>query len=278
MMTFLSPKGLRAEVTEGIDLEYGVTLAGDRVSIGTGPGDDLRLGAGDVVPGHLTFERRTDGGWDYFTSDLGLTEIDRGNPRTGKVRAGMWFRLGAETRIDLQRCAAVLMPGSEAAGTAEEGPKTVPLAVALPLMAAMTGGVLFFMVAAGGGERGPSGLRTAAFLTGSAELGAAIETCLSTPRAPGRAVAATDPASPYWRVMAFRDTDAAAERVARADLETAVREILADAFLLARENRPLDASRTLRRMENVLPVGPVNCPILTTSRFDLARLEISASR
>jgi len=278
MITFLSPKGLRAEVTEGIDLEYGVTLAGNRVSIGTGPGDDLRLGAGDVVPGHLTFERRDDGGWDYFTSDLGVTEIDRGNPRTGKVRAGMWFRLGAETRIDLQRCAAAPVPQSEAAGTEGEGPKTVPLALALPLMAAMAGGALFFMVAAGGGERVQSGLRSAAFVTGSADLEPAIEACLSTPHAPGRAVAATDPASPYWRVMAFRDTDPAAARLAQADLVGAVRELLADAFLLARENRYLDASRTLRRMENVLPVGPVSCPILTATRFDLALLEISASR
>jgi len=275
MMTFLASKGLRAEVTEGIDLEYGVTLSGDRISIGTGPGDDLRLGAGDVVPGHLTFERRTDGGWDYFTSDLGLTEVDRGNPRTGKARAGMWFRLGGETRIDLARCAAA--PVAPAESGAEEGPKTVPLAIALPLMAAMAGGAIFFMLAAGSGERGPSGLRTAPFVTGAADLEPALETCLATSRTPGRAVAASDPASPYWRVMAFRDTDPAAARLARADLDTAVREILADAFLLARENRYLDASSALRRMENVLPVGTARCPILTASRFDLALLEVSAS-
>ena len=70
MMRFLAPKGFRAEVTEGIDLEHGIMLTGQRVTVGSGPGDTLRLGASDVVPGHLTFEKRADGkGWEYFTSD-----------------------------------------------------------------------------------------------------------------------------------------------------------------------------------------------------------------
>ncbi|CAN0606640.1 unnamed protein product, partial [Ectocarpus sp. 12 AP-2014] len=52
-MSFLAPKGLRAEVTEGIDLENAVMLIGQRVTVGSGPGDTLRLGAADIVPGHL---------------------------------------------------------------------------------------------------------------------------------------------------------------------------------------------------------------------------------
>lgn len=277
MMTFLSRKGLRAEVTEGVDLEHGLALSGDRVSIGSGPTDDLRLGARDVVPGHLTFERRPDGGWDYFTSDLGTTSVDRGNPRTGKVRAGMWFRLGAETRLDLVRSAAAPVAASE---TAPEGdqPTTVPLAVALPLMAAMAGVALYFMLGSGEDVSASAGLRTAPVVTGAVSLEPTLEPCLATPRAPGRAVAANDPASPFWRVMAFAETDPAAARVARAELDEAILDLLADAYLLAREKRYLDASRVLRRMENVLPVGTARCPILEASRTDVAILEVTARR
>lgn len=277
MMAFLSRKGLRAEVTEGIDLERGVTLAGDRVSIGSGPDDDLRLGARDVVPGHLTLERRADGGWDYFTSDLGTTGTDRGNPRTGKVRAGMWFRLGAETRLDLLRTAAAPAAVS-GTGPGEDAPTTVPLAVALPLMAAMAGAALYFMAGAGGSGGGSAGLRTAPVVTGAVDLAPTLDPCLATPRAPTRAVAADDAASPFWRAMAFAETDPAAARLARADLEAAIREILADAYLLAREKRYLDASLVLRRMENVLPVGTARCPILEASRTDVAILEVTARR
>jgi len=277
MMAFLSRKGLRAEVTEGIDLERGVTLAGDRVSVGSGPDDDLRLGARDVVPGHLTFERRGDGGWDYFTSDLGATGTDRGNPRTGKVRAGMWFRLGAETRLDLVRTAAAPAALPENGPDAGQ-PTTVPLAVAVPLMAAMAGAALYFMLGTGAGDGGSTGLRTAPVVTGAVDLAPTLEPCLATLRAPTRAVAADDAASPFWRVMAFAETDPAAARLARADLDAAIREILADAYLLAREKRYLDASLVLRRMENVLPVGTARCPILEASRTDVAILEVTARR
>lgn len=279
MMTFLSQKGFRAEVTEGIDLERGVSLAGERISIGSGPGDDLTLGARDVVPGHLTFERRSDGGWDYFTSDRGTTTTDRGNPRTGKVRAGMWFRLGAETRLDLVRTAAA--PATEAApgaGPDEAAPTTVPLAVALPVMAVMAGAALFLMVGMGGSDGASSGLRTAPVVTGAIDLAPTLEPCLAVPRLPTRAVAANDAASPFWRVMAFAETDPVAARLARADLEGAIRDILADAYLLAREKRYLDAAGVMRRMENVLPVGTARCPILEASRTDVAILEVNARR
>lgn len=275
MMTFLTQKGLRAEVTEGIDLENGITFAGDRISIGSGPDDDLRLGARDVVSGHLTFERQAGGGWEYFTSDRGVTEVDRGNPRTGKARAGMWFRLGTETRIDLARAAA--LPATPAA-SAETEPKRVPLAIAVPAMAVMAGLAVFAMLGSGSGASGSSGLRTAAYVTGSTGLDPAMDTCLSTPRQLERIVAADDPASPFWRFMAFRDSDPSAALLARADLDAAVRETLADAYLLVREKRYLDASRILRRIENVLPVGTARCPIVSASQFDVALLEAAASR
>lgn len=276
MMRFLAPKGLRAEVTEGIDLEHGIMLTGQRVTVGSGPGDTLRLGAADVVPGHLTFERRADGkGWEYFTSDRGTTQVDRGNPRTGPVRAGMWLRLGRETRIDLTRAP---LPATPAGKSPDAEPASVPMPVALGLMGAMAAGALFFAVGFGDGGSGPNGLRTTPWVTGAAELAPAIESCLSETLAPGRAVAAADPASAFWRVMEYRSTDPARAREAEQELVLKVREILASAHFLFREGKDLKASETLRRLENVLPVGVAACPILTASRFDLALLEVRATR
>lgn len=276
MLSFLAPKGLRAEVTEGIDLEQGVMLSGQRITIGSGPHDTLRLGAADVVPAHLTFERRADGkGWDYFTSDRGVTQVDRGNPRTGTARAGMWLRLGRETRIDLARAALPAGASGEASGDAT--PATVPVPVALGVLGAMAAvGALLVM---GFGESpGGTGLKTTRWVTGAEDLAPALEGCLEETVMPQRAVASNDPASPFFRVMEYRQTDPARATLAEAELTEKIREILASAHFLSRENKPLEASGTLRRLEYVLPVGVANCPILTASRFDLALLEVRGSR
>ena len=276
MMRFLAPKGLRAEVTEGIDLEHGIMLTGQKVTIGSGQGDTLRLGAADVVPGHLTFERRADGrGWEYFTSDRGVTLVDRGNPRTGPVRAGMWLRLGRETRIDLLRAP---LPATPAGETADAEPASLPLPVALGIMGAMILGALA-LGGAFGGRSGPEiSLRTMPWVSGSADLSVALDACLAETRMPERAVAARDPASAFWRVMAFRASDPVGAAEAETELTAKIREILASAHFLLMENKPLEASETLRRLEYVLPVGVTNCPILTASRFDLALLELRGSR
>lgn len=276
MMHLFAPKGLRAEVTEGIDLENAVMLSGQRISVGSGPGDTLRLGAADVVPGHLTFERRADGrGWDYFTSDRGATQVDKGNPRTGRVRAGMWLRLGHETRIDL---ASAPLPKAPAGEKTDQGePTAVPMPVALGVLGAIVVGALF---ATGGLSGAPAekAYRTAQWAAGGGNLTAALDACLSTTVAPNRAVAANDPASSFWRVMTQRNSDPTAAKTAHSDLQKAIREILADAHLLSLENNDLEASQTLRRLEYVLPVGAENCPILTASRFDLALMEVRGSR
>ncbi len=276
MMSFLGPKGLRAEVTEGIDLEQGVTLAGPRITIGSGPNDTLRLGAADIVPGHLTFERRSDGsGWDYFSSDRGITQTDKGNPRTGPVRPGMWIRLGRETRIDLVRAA---LPATPAGETSDEVPTTVPMPVALGLLGAL--GVAALVFIANSSDTGGSGIRlqTTDWVTGTESLTPAIETCLQTTDTPGRAVAATDPANTFWQAVSFRQTDPARAARAQTDLTDEISKILASAHLLSRENRDLEASATLRRLEYVLPVDAADCPILTASQFDLAVLELLGSR
>lgn len=276
MLDALFNKGLRAEVVEGIDLEYGITLTGSRITVGSGPTDDLRLGAADVVPGHLVFERRADGkGWEYFTSDSGRTQVDRGNPRTGTVRPGMWFRLGAETRLELRRTS---LPAETVPTGDGDAPKTIPLAIALPAMGLMAIGAL--MAAGALGDRGTGGLslQTAAWVAGSTPLDEAVDICLDTTLSPGRAVAASDPASPFWRAVTFRDTDPSLAGEARADLIGSIREILASAHLLSRENKNIEASEALRRLEYVLPVGSADCPILTASRFDLAVFELRGSR
>lgn len=276
MMNFLAPKGLRAEVTEGIDLEHGVMLTGDRVTVGSGPGDDLKLGAADIVHGHLTFERRADGsGWDYFSSDRGVTVVDRGNPRTGQVRPGMSIRLGRETQIELIRAP---LPATPAGAKDDQVPTTVPMPVALGLLGGIAALAVFVMVGLGGGDTQSLSLRTTPYLSGSDAITSALETCLATPRTPNRTVDAEDPASPYWQVMAFRGTDPARATAAQANLVEAIREILTSTHLLSRENRALEASGNLRRLEYVLPVGTADCPILAASRFDLALLELRGSR
>ena len=274
MLDFFSARGLRAEVTEGIDLEQGVTLTGARITIGSGPRETLRLGATDVAPAHLTFERRADGkGWDYFTTDQGFTEVDHGNPRTGKVRAGMWFRLGHETRIDLVRAdvPATTEPGSD------DTPNTVPLPVALGILGALAAVAVFVSVGIGGNSSGPS-MQTTGYVTGADDLATALESCLQETVRAQRAVASNDPASPYFRIMEYRGSEPARATSAQADLTEKVRGLLADAHFLLRENKLLEASGTLRRLEYVLPVSVANCPILAASNFDAALLEVRGSK
>jgi hypothetical protein len=274
MLDFLSAKGFRAEVTEGIDLEQSVLLTGARITIGSGPRDSLRLGAADVVPAHLTFERRADGkGWDYFTTDQGFTEVDNGNPRTGKVRAGMWFRLGQETRIDLARAD---VPASTAPGSDQTG-NTVPLPVALGILGALAAAAVFVSVGFGGNPSGPA-MKTTGYVAGSDDLTTALESCLTETMRAQRAVAASDPASPYFRIMEYRGSDPARAITAQAELIANVRGILADAHFLVRENKLLEASGTLRRLEYVLPVSITDCPILAASNFDAALLEVRGSK
>ncbi|MGB3314752.1 MAG: hypothetical protein WBB85_10095, partial [Albidovulum sp.] len=152
-----TPKVLRAEVTGGIDLESGVLLTGDRITIGTGPGDDLRLGAQNVVAGHLTLQRaKTGGQWEYFSSDRGHTAVSKGNPRTGPVRPGLTFVLGGETRIEILSVPAPAdMEKADAGGSGT----TVPLTVALPLMGAMLVAFSLYIGALSGGTESGSGLR-----------------------------------------------------------------------------------------------------------------------
>lgn len=281
-LSFLSAKALRVEVTQGVDLESGVFLTGDRITVGTAPADDLRLGSGDVVGEHLTFIRQPGAkGWEYFTSDRGRTTVDRGNPRTGTLRPGMWFRLGNDTRVDILRVAA---PENLDASEAAEDKKEIPLAIALPIMGAMLVGVVLFMSSLGTDKNsGGAALRTAGWFVGSTPMEPALETCLATgveqSLTTGKTLVARDAPDALFRDYVLSEPiDAARAGEIRDQLAIQIKKTIAEAHLLAHENRYLDASETLRRLENVLPVGTGNCPILSAARVDLATLELRGTR
>ncbi|MEL6519188.1 MAG: hypothetical protein AAFQ39_15840 [Pseudomonadota bacterium] len=274
--SMFAPKILRVEVTEGIDLESGVYVTGDRITVGTGVGDTLRLGAGDITTEHLTLIRREDGkGWEYFTSDRGVTQIDKGNPRTGAVRAGMWFRLGNETRVDIKR---VPMPPELAeSAPGDEGKQEVPLAVALPIMALMLAAFGWYFMSLQSGGTSAATLRTQGWYLGTVDIEPSIDACLasgldlSDPNN-ARAVPSNAPSADFRRYLATQDAET------KADLIATVRRTIVDSHLLANEGRYGDAARGLRSLERVLPVGDGACPVLEAARTDFAIYELRAER
>ncbi len=268
-MPLFAPKGLRAEVTEGIDLEQGVALTGEKITIGSSPEDNLCLGAADIAPAHLTLQRRADGkGWEYFASDRGQTLVDQGNPRTGPVRAGMWIRLGSETRIEIQR--ATLPATAPDDGPAEK--TTVPLPIALGIIGIMMIGFGFAAGLFGAPEEDDDWLYTSAWFSGAVPLDPSLDECLDQQRTPTQPIAADAPEAAYWAYMIAGDRDGETAIAARTDMISAIRGIIADTHLLQREGRPLEASAALRRIAYVLPVTAADCPILAAVEADRARL------
>jgi len=281
-LSFLAPKVLRVEVTEGVDLESGVILRGDRITVGSGPTDTLRLGAGNVVSEHLTLIRPAGSkNWEYFTSDRGQTAVDKGNSRTGTVRPGMWFRLGNETRVDILRVPAPADMGEE---DKTEGKKEVPLTVALPVMAAMLVAFALYLSSFGStNESSGASLRTAGWFVGATPLEPALDTCLEAGLSPEAAsisarVETSAPDALFRAYAGSKGTDPDRAGVIRDELITQVRKLIAETHFLANENRFTEASDILRRLENVLPVGNGNCPILSAARYDLAVLELRGER
>lgn len=258
------PKGFAAEVTEGIDLESRVTLAGDRITIGSGSDDDLRLGAADIMREHLVFLRNDKGRWEYFTSPSGATSVDKGNPRTGLVRAGMWFRIGQETKV-------TLMKADAPAGQAKDSSGQVPLTIAIPAMLGMTALALLFVMGSGEAPTNNT-LQTTPWFSG-ADMTPALDACLAHELTPPAAATTSAIDGPFWAYMADKSsTDA------KTTLHQSLQNIIAETHILARENKPLEASQALRRIEYVLPLGRHACPILDAARVDLALLELRGTR
>ncbi|MEL6572966.1 MAG: FHA domain-containing protein [Pseudomonadota bacterium] len=258
------PKGFAAEVTEGIDLESRVTLTGDRITLGSGPDDNLRLGAADVMREHLVFLRNDKGRWEYFTTPSGTTTVDKGNPRTGLVRAGMWFRIGQETKVTLMKADAPAGQGKNSNGQ-------VPLTIAIPAMLGMTALALLFVM---GSAETPSinTLQTAQWFTGT-DMTPALDACLAHDLTPPTAATTSAIDGPFWAFMADKSSTAA-----KTTLHQSVQNIIAETHILARENKLLEASEALRRIEYVLPLGRHDCPILDAARVDLALLELRGTR
>ena len=267
-MALFRGKGFRIEVVDGIDIESHVVLSGDKMTVGTGAQDNLRLGEADVLPAQLTFQRRG-ATWDYFVSDRGRTEVSKGHPRAGAVAVGQEFRLGASARLAVKR--------TDAPVTADAGAKkTIPIAIALPVLALMILGVFVVTTSLrsdGGG--GPGQLATTRWFTGAEPLEVALDTCLTAvTEADAIAVARAAPDWPFraWARAADKTgTDAADARAALlADIDEAITQV----HFLRDAGGAGDASAIYRRMENVIPLGNRACPILAATRRDLAVLDM----
>ncbi len=271
-LSLFAPKLLRAEVTGGLDLEAQVLLTGDRITIGAGQSDDLVLGARHVVVEHLTLQRHESGkGWEYFSSDRGVTTVDKGNPRTGTVRPGMWFNLGGETRIDILKTTPP--PDMVIETQAGEKPQ-VPLAVALPLMGLMLVGVMAVTSGFGGSAEGDGALATTQWFEGSEPLEPYVKRCVEAGLGvEAQALAGSDPNAPDHLFRSILDGQDIQSSEFDA-LVSEVRGVIAETHLLFQENRYIEASSSIRRLENVMPVGLGDCPILNAARFDLAILEL----
>ena len=280
-LSFFTPKVLRVEVTEGIDLESAVILTGERITVGSGEGDTLRLGARNVVAGHLTFQRQKGSQtWEYFSSDRGHTVVSSGNPRAGQVKPGMTFSLGGETRLDILKTAA---PADQGMDDAEASGRTVPLYIALPAMAVMAAAFLRYVGALAGGNQDGTGLRTSPWFHGTADIDAALQTCLASGLSPeARTLVSgttmSEPDALFRAYLAAADTAPNKAGRAKTDLATKVSGMIAESHLLFLENKMLEASQALRRLEYVLPVGNGDCPILSAARLDLAILELRGGR
>ncbi|MEE4120459.1 MAG: hypothetical protein V2I65_15765 [Paracoccaceae bacterium] len=266
----LKQKGIKAEVVEGVDLEEAVFLTGERVSVGSGPDDTLRLGGARIVPGHVVFARAENGrGWEYFTSGAGEVEISSGNPRTGPAKPGLTFRLGADTVLKLTREA---LP-AELLETGEEENKEIPLMIALPIMAAVAIGFGVYVNAlTSGGQTEATGLRTAPWLTDLPAYGRALDVCLQAADAD---TAQRVPAgAPDAAFRAYSAAAAAGREGDLPDLRLAlgrqVRSLIVDAHLLAEEGNFAAAAETLRRVPPMLPTGNETCPINTAARADFS--------
>lgn len=278
-LSMFSQKVFRAEITRGVDLESRVYLVGDRLTVGTGADDDLRLGAPGIVPGQLTFERqKTGSGWEYFSSDRGLTQVKSGNPRTGRVTAGLWFDLGGDTRLEISKAP---LPDHLRQETKVSDKTEIPLGIALPILGLMVVGAGFLTSSFGGASQRAE-LRTTDWFTAQAPLEPAIEICVAAGLSPEAAAISsagnTSLDALYRRYQVLIDQNKEEGRKTLDDLTKLVRGIIAESHLLILENRPMAASETLLRLENVLPVGNGECPILAASRSDLALLALRAGR
>lgn len=270
MGLFGSPH-LRIEVVDGIDIESGLTLGGDKATVGTGAADSLRLGEADVVPAQVTFQRRGKD-WDYFVSDRGRTTVSRGHPRAGRLRPGMEFRLGAGARLAVRKTA---QPAPAAEGAPAPARAEVPIALALPLMGLIVLGAYVAVTQLRGDGAAPPLLATTRWFAQAEPLDAALDACLAA--AAGMDAAPVARTAPDWAFRAWLRADdktAPEAAAARAQILAEVQDAIARAHFLHDAGGDAEASALYRRLENVIPLGNRDCPILAATRRDLAVLEM----
>ncbi len=271
-MALFGGKGFKIEVVDGIDIESAITLNGEKMTVGTGAGDTLRLGEADVVPAQLTFQMRG-GAWEYFVADRGRTVVKGGHPRAGKVAVGQEYALGGSARLKVIRTEAPepITPPNPDGTPAAPVKKTIPLAVALPVLGLFVLGALAVAQLVQP-AREVQQLATTRWFVQAEPLADALASCLAgAADLPDQAVARS---APDWAFRAALRGDPAADGA----LQATVTEMIAEAHFLHDGGDSGAAADLYRRMENVIPVGNRECPILAATRRDLAVMEMAARR
>jgi len=272
-MALFGGKGLRIEVADGIDIESGITLSGDKATIGTGAADTLRLGEADIVAAQMTFQKRGDN-WEYFVSDRGKTQIKGGHPRADRVKPGQEFRLGASARLVVSRTAAP-PPVAETPDGKPPPKADIPIAVAIPILALVVLGAFVVVTQLRGDGGSGAALATTQWFVQAQSAEPALDACLAAAAdLPDQTVARTAPDWAFRAWVRAADKTAPEALAARATILAEVRDAITRAHFLHDAGQSSEASALYRRLENAIPLGSRDCPILAATRRDLAVLEM----
>lgn len=273
LKNLLTPKVLCVEVIRGLDIEQIIPLVGDRVTIGTAASDTLRLTDDTVEDCHIVFQKAEGkSGWEYYSGDHARTAVDRGNPRVGRVRAGMEFSIGEFTGL---RVVKTIAKGREFTCDDAASPKEVPLAVAVPLMALFGAAAVFAMAFASGPSGGGSpSLYSSYWYHAPDEFKPFMDACLADadPAQHARIVPANAPSASFQRWISSDESAASTYRDRLAD---ELRNHTVAAHLLWREDAHDAAKESLTRLLRAMPLDPEICPLVEAVLEDIATIEFT---
>lgn len=274
------PKVFCLEVTQGIDIEKKTYLNGTRVTIGSGDSDTLHIGASDVCQGHLVFQRpnsRSD--WEYQSSDAGLTQVRRGNPRSGKLRAGQSFQIGATTRISVRRIATPADLKEQAGG---DGKTELPLYAALAAIALISFAGVFAANAMTGGDRSAlsEASETHRWFEAPTTFTPELKECLASAEASWRVerIPMSEPDALFHSWLESRLIADGRETMFFEKLRKELGQAVVKAQILIQGGDRRGGAEALREIENRLPISAQDCPITRAARADIAALELTLSR
>ena len=277
-MALFGPKIFRIDVIHGVDLEEHVYLQGSKITVGSHGNDDLTLVGDRIVAEHVTFVPGSNGkGWEYYTSGAGLVETNRGNPRSGKVGAGLVMTLGTDTKIKISQVAAPEELREEAASAEST---EIPLSTAIVILLALVVGFgVFISVFLGGSGSSGSSLATSGYYNRTQDLAGALDTCLEEAgEETARLVPAGSPDAMFRRYSAAvvsDDTDTMAEM--RLQIGRMLRRTIVDAHLMITQGEHQKAADKLREISLALPIDNSPCPIRSAARRDSAVLDRMAN-